>query len=121
MQPCGYCGMLHGSRCPSIQAIEYYPDGTVKRVEFVKVQPAPAGSGWTDDGVPVFLWATDRGGTGVSEANVGGLTMKLPTKEQIAERADYLYGVLCAQMMDEGVRIKEERSGAACIDRRVAD
>lgn len=36
---CGYCGMIHGPRCPSVQAIEYYPDGTVKRVEFVRSEP----------------------------------------------------------------------------------
>lgn len=36
---CGYCGVVHGPRCPYVQAIEYYPDGTVKRVEFVKPQP----------------------------------------------------------------------------------
>ena len=36
---CPYCGMRHGPRCPSVEAIEYYPDGTVKRVEFVKPQP----------------------------------------------------------------------------------
>jgi hypothetical protein len=36
---CGYCGMVHGFRCPSVHAVEYYPDGTVKRVEFVKSQP----------------------------------------------------------------------------------
>jgi hypothetical protein len=35
---CGYCGMIHGPRCPSVQAIEYYPDGSVKRVEFVKYE-----------------------------------------------------------------------------------
>jgi hypothetical protein len=38
--------------------------------------------------------------------------MKLPTKEQIVARADYLYGELCDKMMDEGSSFKEERSGA---------
>lgn len=34
---CGWCGMIHGPRCFSVHAIEFYPDGiTVKRVEFVK-------------------------------------------------------------------------------------
>jgi hypothetical protein len=33
---CGWCGMIHGPRCPSVKAIDYYSDGTVKRVEFVK-------------------------------------------------------------------------------------
>lgn len=31
---CGYCGLHHGTRCPSVKAFEYHPDGTVKRVEF---------------------------------------------------------------------------------------
>jgi hypothetical protein len=36
---CGWCGIIHGPRCPSVQAIEYHPDGTIKRVEFVKPEP----------------------------------------------------------------------------------
>jgi hypothetical protein len=31
---CGYCGMVHGPRCPSVKAIEFHPNGSVKRVEF---------------------------------------------------------------------------------------
>ena len=31
---CRWCGMTHGPRCPSVKALEYHPDGTVKRVEF---------------------------------------------------------------------------------------
>jgi hypothetical protein len=34
---CGWCGMIHGPMCPRIQAIEYYPNGTVKRVEFITI------------------------------------------------------------------------------------
>lgn len=33
--PCRYCGKEHGPRCPEVRAIEYHPDGTVKRVEFL--------------------------------------------------------------------------------------
>lgn len=42
--PCGYCGLIHlgGGRCPSVKAIEYYPNGTVKRVEFVGSPSLPA-------------------------------------------------------------------------------
>jgi hypothetical protein len=29
---CGYCGNIHGPRCPAVRSIEYYQDGTVKRV-----------------------------------------------------------------------------------------
>ncbi len=38
MDTCKYCGMAHGVRCPSVAAIEFHLDGTVRRVEFV--QPA---------------------------------------------------------------------------------
>jgi hypothetical protein len=36
--------------------------------------------------------------------------MALPTKEQIAASADYLYGVLRAQMSDNGWNFKDGRS-----------
>lgn len=32
-QPCAYCGGYHQAVCPMVKAIDYYPDGTVKRVE----------------------------------------------------------------------------------------
>ena len=35
MNECRWCGLIHGPRCPSVKAIEYFPDGTVKRVEFM--------------------------------------------------------------------------------------
>lgn len=35
MEKCRHCGMIHGLLCPSVKAIEYYPDGTIKRVEYV--------------------------------------------------------------------------------------
>lgn len=31
---CRYCGNYHGPLCPDVKAIEYHPNGTVKRVEF---------------------------------------------------------------------------------------
>ena len=31
---CGWCGDWHSGRCPRVRAIEYWPNGTVKRVEF---------------------------------------------------------------------------------------
>ena len=34
MEKCGHCGMIHDSVCPRIKAIDYYPDGTIKRVEY---------------------------------------------------------------------------------------
>jgi hypothetical protein len=32
-KPCNYCGQTHTGTCPRVKAIEYWPDGTVKRVE----------------------------------------------------------------------------------------
>lgn len=32
--PCQHCGMHHQGACPRVKAIEYYSDGTVKRVEY---------------------------------------------------------------------------------------
>lgn len=31
---CPHCGLIHETTCSLIKAIEYHPDGTVKRVEF---------------------------------------------------------------------------------------
>ena len=31
---CRWCGMYHGALCPAVAAIEYFADGSVKRVEF---------------------------------------------------------------------------------------
>ena len=33
-EPCKFCGQWHGPLCPSVKAIEYYPDGAVKRIEY---------------------------------------------------------------------------------------
>ena len=32
--PCAHCGGWHACQCPRIKAIEYYPDGSIKRVEY---------------------------------------------------------------------------------------
>ena len=32
---CNWCGNYHGVRCPEVRAIEYHPDGSVKRVEYL--------------------------------------------------------------------------------------
>lgn len=39
MNYCPYCSddyqkISHGGTCPRVKAIEYYPNGTIKRVEF---------------------------------------------------------------------------------------
>ena len=31
---CQWCGSTHTGMCPTVKAIEYHPDGTMKRVEF---------------------------------------------------------------------------------------
>jgi hypothetical protein len=31
---CRHCGSYHSGPCPFIKAIEYFPDGTIKRVEY---------------------------------------------------------------------------------------
>ena len=34
-QPCRWCGnVMHMGECPRVKVIEYYPNGTIKRVEF---------------------------------------------------------------------------------------
>lgn len=33
-QTCKHCGTIHGPLCPFIKAVEYYENGTVKRVEY---------------------------------------------------------------------------------------
>lgn len=64
---CGWCGLIHGPRCPSVKAIEYYEDGvTVKRVEFVTAAdyvftqpPLPISSPWvTPWWGPPTTWST---------------------------------------------------------------
>jgi len=36
MNTCRWCGLMHGeAKCYLVKAIEYYQDGTVKRVEFL--------------------------------------------------------------------------------------
>lgn len=53
---CAYCGQpVHPAVCPTVKAIEYHPDGSVKRVEFktpadyaipMYPQPAPPWQPW---------------------------------------------------------------------------
>lgn len=39
---CGHCGGYHTGVCPRIKAIEYHPDGRVKRIEYhALLQPVP--------------------------------------------------------------------------------
>lgn len=50
---CAYCGSFpHQGICPTVKAIEYHADGTIKRVEFKTANDYPTviGSGidWSD-------------------------------------------------------------------------
>lgn len=33
-EPCTHCGHYHFGPCPRIKAVEYWPNGTVKKVEY---------------------------------------------------------------------------------------
>jgi len=34
-EKCKHCGNTHETRCPWIKSIEYFEDGTIKRVEYI--------------------------------------------------------------------------------------
>lgn len=36
---CGHCGSYHTGACPRVRAIEYHPNGTVKRIEYHEPTP----------------------------------------------------------------------------------
>jgi len=36
IKPCRWCGLTHGYKCPIVRAMEFHPDGSLKRVEFVQ-------------------------------------------------------------------------------------
>lgn len=61
LKKCRWCDNYHTAICPSVKAIEYYPDGTVKRVEFKESsvfvqQPAvPAGPHYPPIQIPNVL------------------------------------------------------------------
>ncbi len=40
-EPCLYCGTWHPGRCPQVRRVEYYPDGSLKSVEFREEAPVP--------------------------------------------------------------------------------
>ncbi len=43
MNTCAHCGMYHPNGvCPRIKAIEYWPNGTMKRVEYHATVPERA-------------------------------------------------------------------------------
>ena len=34
-EKCKHCGNIHEARCPWVKSIEYFEDGTIKRVEYM--------------------------------------------------------------------------------------
>lgn len=71
---CRWCGFAHGPRCPAVAAMEFHPDGTLKRVEFV--QPPPL--------IPVGNAPVRIGPTGLVPDGLGGF--RLPNQQGEAAR-----------------------------------
>lgn len=73
---CQFCGsiILHSGVCPTVKAIEYHPDGAVKRVEFkcagdwVVPLPSPLSSWWP----PREKFPMDMSGIGTAQSNTFG-------------------------------------------------
>jgi hypothetical protein len=58
---CRWCGEIHGQRCASVKAIDFYPDGvTVKRVEFVDGRRLMGGFTWIKGGGSGNLGRSDE-------------------------------------------------------------
>lgn len=50
LKPCPHCGNAHAGNCQRIKAIEYYRDGSIKRVEYhAPVDAVSVSSVWTKD------------------------------------------------------------------------
>ena len=58
MTPCPYCGTTHPSaKCYLVKAIEYFPDGQVKRVEFMTPRDLNVPSALTNTPISVpSIW-----------------------------------------------------------------
>lgn len=41
LETCPYCGICHTGRCPQLRSIEYYPNGTIKKITYENGQPEP--------------------------------------------------------------------------------
>lgn len=45
LKSCQHCGNVHAGQCPRVKAVEYYRDGSVKRVEYhAPTDAIPVGS-----------------------------------------------------------------------------
>lgn len=45
---CGHCGAWHQGQCPRIKSIEYWPDGTIKKVEYHDLQAKSMNQIWNE-------------------------------------------------------------------------
>lgn len=76
--PCRWCGLIHGERCPSVKSIEFFPDGQVKKVEFltpVDLSPATHEAGCAGGAFPMTCRYVDnrnRSWSGAGDNVAGG-------------------------------------------------
>jgi hypothetical protein len=68
LPPCAYCNGYHSGTCPRIEAIEYHPNGTVKRIEF-KDPYMPAQSRCPARGRPCFCTGACMGRAALGGGN----------------------------------------------------
>lgn len=64
---CGHCGCWHGLLCPFVKAVEYYPDGTVKRIEYMTTPASPP----VPQPIPPLTWGPNTCLSGVATPDVG--------------------------------------------------
>jgi hypothetical protein len=57
---CAFCDGYHGGRCPHVKSIEYYKDGSVKRVEFLTPNDYawPSSDQWSS--TPRITWSSQK-------------------------------------------------------------
>ena len=55
-EKCQHCGNIHEFRCPLIKSIEYYEDGSIKKIEYM----TPADYGSTYITVPAYQYPVHR-------------------------------------------------------------
>jgi len=59
---CQWCGTFHSTKCHLVKAVEFHPDGSVKRVEFY--EPPPLAATYVEPGLRILDGpANTRGST----------------------------------------------------------
>lgn len=72
-EPCRWCGIRHGPMCPTVKAMEFHQDGTIKRVEFNGASDYPA---WTKEMLNnPRLTAAAAAPNGWTKHTIGGPTL----------------------------------------------